>query len=55
MWLDYGVRLVWVAHPGTRTVDVYLPGGSILTLTEDDSLDGGDVLPGFVCPVRDIF
>ncbi len=55
MWLDYGVRLVWVAHPGARTVGVYAPDGSVLTLTEDDSLDGGDVLPGFVCPVRDIF
>ena len=55
MWLDFGVRLVWVAHPGTRTVDVYSPDGSVLTLTEDDNLDGGDVLPGFACAVKDIF
>ena len=29
MWLDFGVRLVWVAHPETRTVDVYSPDGSV--------------------------
>ena len=55
MWLNFGVHLVWVAHPENRTVDVYDAEGSILTLTEDDNLDGGDVLPGFSCPVRDIF
>ena len=55
MWLDFGVRLVWVAHPETRTVDVCFPDGSVLTLTQNDNLDGGAVLPGFSCPVRDIF
>ena len=55
MWLSFGVRLVWVAHTDTRTVDVYDSDGSVLTLTEDDNLDGGEVLPGFACPVRDIF
>ncbi len=55
MWLDFGVRIVWAAYPDTRTVDVYAADGPILTLTEDDSLDGGDVLPDFSCPVRDIF
>ena len=55
MWLDFGVHLLWVAHPETRTVDVYGIGSSVLTLTEDDTLDGGEVLPGFSCPVRDIF
>ncbi len=55
MWLDFGVHLLWVAHPETRTVDVYGIGSSVLTLAEDDTLDGGEVLPGFSCPVRDIF
>lgn len=55
MWLDFGVHLVWVAHPEARTVDVYGIGSSVLTLTEDDTLDGGEVLPGFSCSVRDIF
>ena len=55
MWLDFGVSLVWVAHPDSRTVDAYAADGSILTLTEDDNLDGGEVLPGFSCPIRNIF
>ena len=55
MWLGYGVRLVWVVYPDTRTVDVYRSGRAVTTLTEDDSLDGLDVLPGFTCAVSDIF
>ena len=55
MWLGYGVRLVWVVYPDTRTVDVYQSGRAVTTLTEDDSLDGLDVLPGFACAVSEIF
>ena len=55
MWLDFGVSLVWVAHPESKTVDMYFPDGSVITLTENDNLDGGDALPGFSCPIRDIF
>lgn len=54
MWLDHGVALVWVAHPGTKTIDVYRGDGSIVTLNEDDALDGGEVLPGFTCQVSDV-
>ena len=55
MWLGHGVRLVWVVHPDTRTVDVYRGGRAVTTLTEDDSLDGLDVLPGFACAVGEVF
>lgn len=55
MWLSFGVRLVWVAFPNSRSVDVYPAAGAIFTLSEDDTLDGGDVLPGFSCAVRDVF
>lgn len=55
MWLDHGVRLVWVVHPDTRTVDVYRPGAVVATRNEDDPLDGLDVLPGFSCPVSAVF
>jgi Uma2 family endonuclease len=55
MWLGYGVRLVWLVYPGTRTVDVYQGGRAVTTLTEDDSLDGLDVLPGFACAVSEVF
>ena len=46
MWLSHGVRLVWVVHAETRTVDVYRTGGAAATLSETDALDGLDVLPG---------
>ena len=55
MWLSYGVRLVWVVHPDTRTVDAHQQGRPASTLTGDDELDGMDVLPGFSSPVRAVF
>ena len=55
MWLSYGVRLVWVVHPATRTVDAHRAGGDVATLTEGDVLDGLDALPGFRCTLRDLF
>ena len=55
MWLSHGVRLVWIVHPDTRTVDVYRAGAEPLTLGEGDTLDGGDILPGFTCTVDAVF
>ena len=55
MWLRYGVALVWVVQPDTRTVDVHRLGRAVATRTENDTLDGLDVLPGFTCAVSDIF
>ena len=55
MWLNYGVPIVWVVNPDTRAVEVHSVDGPVVTLTEADELDGGAVLPGFTCPVRDIF
>ena len=55
MWLSYEVPLVRVVYPNTRTVDTYQSDSPVVTLGEDDTLDGSPVLPGFTCPVRDIF
>ncbi len=55
MWLNYGVSLVWVVDPDSRAVEVHPTDGPVVRLGEDDILDGGAVLPGFACPVRDIF
>ena len=55
MWLRYGVRLVWVVNPETRTIITMPADGPAHTLYEDDTLDGGDVIPNFSCPVRDVF
>ena len=55
MWLSYGVPLVWVVFPDTLTVEIHPIDGPVASLGEDDTLDGGAVLPGFTCPIRDIF
>ena len=55
MWRHNGVRLVWVVYPDTRTIDVYAEDRPVTALTADDALDGQDVLPGFTCPVSEIF
>ena len=55
MWLRYGVRIVWVVNPQFRSVEVHSEGPSLLRLTENDTLDGSDVLPGFSCTVSDLF
>ena len=55
MWLQNGVRMVWVLHPGSRVIDVYAEGQPVRTLGDGDSLDGLDVLSGFSCGVSEIF
>ena len=55
MWLRFGVALVWVVFPESRTVEVHPASGPPVLLGEQDNLDGGDVLPGFTCAVQDIF
>ncbi|HEY7313110.1 MAG TPA: Uma2 family endonuclease [Gemmataceae bacterium] len=54
-YLRAGVRLVWVISPKNHTVRVYRVNGSSHSLRENDQLDGEDVVPGFRCPVRDLF
>ena len=52
---QHGVRLVWVFDPATATVAVLKPGEESRVLRAGDTLDGGDVLPGFSVAVDDIF
>ena len=54
-YLDAGVLLVWLIDPETRTVIVLAPDAEPQTLTDGDTLDGGEVVPGFRLPVTDIF
>lgn len=52
--LNAGTRLIWVIYPESRTVVVHT-ASSANTLYEDDTLSGGDVLPGLEMRVGDIF
>jgi Uma2 family endonuclease len=54
-YLGVGVPLVWVINPEQRRVLVYRAGGPISGVHEDGELDGETVLPGFRCPVRELF
>jgi Uma2 family endonuclease len=50
-----GVGLVWYVDPKRRTVRVYTSPDNSVVLSEDQHLDGGDVLPGFTLSIRDWF
>jgi Uma2 family endonuclease len=47
--------LYWEIYPKPQSIDIYAPGQPMRTVGMDGILDGGDVLPGFTLPVRDIF
>lgn len=46
-WLDAGSRMVLVVDPACRSVTVYRSRHEIRILTEDDTLDGAEVVPGW--------
>ena len=50
-----GTRLAWVVDPRKRNVRVYTAPDQFRLLTEDQSLDGGDVLPGLELPLHEVF
>lgn len=49
-----GSKLVWLVYPQQQIVEVLTPTERHL-LTVNDTLNGGDVLPGFSLAIRDIF
>jgi len=54
-WLEAGTLVVVVVNPRNRTVKVHRSPNDITTLEESDSLDVGDVLPGWRMAIKDIF
>lgn len=50
-----GARLLWVVDPAEKTIRVYRSPSPPKLLTENDTLDGEDVLPGFRLPLRELF
>jgi Uma2 family endonuclease len=47
--------LYWELYPKAHSIDVYAPGQPMRTVEADGALDGGDVLPGFILKVSDLF
>lgn len=54
-YFESGMRLVWYVDPPTRTVRVFTSPTHVVSHGENDTLDGGDLLPGFELSVRDLF
>ena len=53
-YLAAGGGMVIVIDPEQRTATVHLPGQEPQVLGEADSVDGGEVVPGWRMPVREI-
>jgi Uma2 family endonuclease len=54
-YLTAGTRLVWVANPKRRTITLQQPGRNPIVLRDSDTLEGGEVVPGFQCKVSAVF
>jgi Uma2 family endonuclease len=52
-YLKHGTKMGVLVLPG-EAVEVYQPGQGVQVLLADDTLDGGDVLPGFKLPLNRI-
>ncbi len=54
-WLHAGSSAVWVVDPKTQTVTVYDSARKAVILQSTESLEGGDLLPGFSTPVAELY
>mgnify|MGYP005838089475 CR=1 FL=1 len=54
IYMEAGV-LVWYVYAERKEIDVFAPGQPKRTLGIDDTLDGGDALPGFSVAVHEVF
>jgi Uma2 family endonuclease len=54
-YFDAGVRLIWEIDPASRSVSVFTPDGTVNVLDASQTLEGGDVLPGFVLVLSELF
>ena len=56
-YFESGTKLAWVIDPPTRTVAVYetFSEEPSRVLRENESLNGGVVLPGFTLAIADLF
>ena len=55
MWRNAGVRLVVMAYIATRTIVTHADDGATQPFAMGDRLTLNPILPGFTCPVADIF
>jgi Uma2 family endonuclease len=53
-YFEAGVTLVWLIDPKKRIAQVYTRIGKSVLIRADQTLDGGDVLPGFSVKLSDL-
>ncbi|MFN8376612.1 MAG: Uma2 family endonuclease [Anaerolineae bacterium] len=54
-YLANGAQMVWLVFPEKRIVEVYTVDADVQILLEDETISGGEVLPGFELAVHDVF
>jgi Uma2 family endonuclease len=54
-YLQYGAKQVWILYPKTRNIHVFAAGAAPIILDQDQTLEGGDLLPSFSTKVADLF
>lgn len=54
-YLSAGSQMVWVIDGQAELVMVFTPPNQLRILGVEDSLDGGELLPGFTCAVSELF
>jgi Uma2 family endonuclease len=54
-YFQVGVRLVWLIDPATRSAEVYTSPRKKTTITSDQAINGGSVLPGFSLSLQELF
>jgi len=54
-WLDAGTLMVVVVNPRQPTVTIYRSRADIIILTQNDTLDGKNVVPGWSLPIQELF
>jgi Uma2 family endonuclease len=54
-YFEAGVQLVWQVYPRRKVVRVYASVNDFVELGEEDTLDGGNVLPGFSLAISEWF
>ncbi len=56
LWIERGVREVWVLWPEQRELDVWKPGAATpRTLHAGEVLEGGEIVPGFQVRIEQVW
>jgi Uma2 family endonuclease len=54
-WLRAGSKMVIVVNPHTQQVLVHAPDSDVKVLEIGDTLLGGEVVPGWQLPIKELF